>query len=88
MVRIEPEGWRARFDATTRESITHALEILRRNEFFEFIVSENNRLLAESFDQDSEEALAARIREHRQTNRILMSLVDLAGTLNGGNDSE
>lgn len=82
-LRLSASAIADRYEEVEVQSIASAFKILAALEFFPFVVEQNNRLLVEAFDDESEAELAKKILENRQTNRLLLSIHDLTQTLEG-----
>jgi len=87
MIRLTPEAAADRFREDERESIAAALDILTNAGFWNFCISENNRLLVESMQDESPEELAKRILDNRQTNRVLLSIPAQALIIRGNTNA-
>lgn len=84
MIRVDHAACADRYRDDERESIAQALEILAKLKFFEFLVERNSAILVASLQtEESEQELAKRILDNRQTNRILLSIPALQLTVQG-----
>jgi hypothetical protein len=72
-----------------KHELLAALKILVDEQVFTLLARANaNQLLDQRMDSEDEVALAKEIREHRQTNRILLGFEATARELTKGNDNE
>lgn len=78
---IDSDLIRSRYDRDHFNAVADALQILHREGLFTFIISVNKQLLVDGFDLFTVDELAAKIHENQQTNRVLLSLDELAGSI-------
>lgn len=75
------------YDLESYNSIMRALRTLQMQGFFELAISLEKMTVLDSFDLNAE-SLAKKIIDMQNTNRVLMTINELAGTLKERTPSE
>lgn len=75
------------YDLESYNSIMRALRTLQMQGFFELAISMEKMTVLDSFDLNAE-SLAKKIIDMQNTNRVLMTINELAGTLKERTPSE